>query len=89
MYKCKLKITLSYNSPPGRLTSGVFTNVQIDINVPRGVFIEKKMFKHESLSLSGSTTPPTEQLFVYAQNDLIPNDLKIEAMLTYMQAKNA
>lgn len=77
-------MTLSYNSPPGRLTSGQFSNVQIDLNVPKGVFVERKMFKHESLSLSGATTPPTEQLFLYAQNDLIPHDLKIEAMLTYM-----
>lgn len=84
VYKCKLKVTLSYNSPPGRMTTGAFSNVQIDINVPKGVYVEKKMFKHESLSLSGASTPPTEQLFLYAQNDLIPNDLKIEAMLTYM-----
>lgn len=47
------------------------------------------MFKYESLSLSGSTTPPTEQMYVYAQSDMIPSDLRIEASLTYLQARAA
>ena len=60
VYKCKLKVTLSYNSPPGRMTTGAFSNVQIDLNVPKGVFLEKKMFKYEALNFSGSSTPQTE-----------------------------
>lgn len=47
------------------------------------------MFKFESLTLSGASTPPTEQMYVYAQSDLIPSDLRIEASLTYLQARGA
>jgi hypothetical protein len=46
------------------------------------------MIKYDSLNLSGSSTPPTEMMFVYAQKDMIPNNLQIEATLTYMQIKD-
>jgi len=55
---------------------------------PKGVLIEKKIFKHESLTLSGASTPPTETVYVYAQKDMVPNDLKIEATLTYQQVRD-
>ena len=47
--------------------------------------MEKKMYKWDQLNLSGSSTPPTELLYVYAQNDLIPSDLTVELCMTYMQ----
>lgn len=37
--------------------------------------------------MSGSTTPPTESIYVYALNTMIPNDLNIEATCTYQQLK--
>jgi len=49
--------------------------------------MEKKMFKWESLNLSGTSTPPTEMIFIYAQNDLIPSDTNIELCMTYMQSR--
>jgi len=52
------------------------------------VLIEKKVVKHESLTLSGASTPPTETMYVYAQRDMVPNDLKIEATLTYQQVRD-
>jgi hypothetical protein len=62
----KLKVTLSYKQPPGVIGLGLFQNVQVDIKVPNSVLIEKKVIKFQSLSLAGSTTPPTEQIFLYA-----------------------
>lgn len=87
LYRCKLKVTLSHQAAPGVASTGYFTNVQVDLSAPKGVYLEKKMFKHESLTLSGASTPPTEQMYVYAQRDLIPSDLRIEASLTYVQAR--
>ena len=66
LYRCKLKITLSHQCPPAQASTGYFSNVQVDLSVPKGVYIETKMLKHESLTLSGSSTPPTEQMYVYA-----------------------
>lgn len=46
------------------------------------------MVKYDSLNLSGSSTPPTELLYIYALRNMIPNNLQIEATLTYLQIKD-
>lgn len=61
----------------------MFRSVQLNLQCPKGVLLEKSMIKYDSLNLSGSSTPPTEMMFVYAQKDMIPNNLQIEATLTY------
>lgn len=66
----------------------MFRNVQINLLVPKGVHIDKTMLKYDSLTLSGSSTPPTEIMFIYAKKDMIPNNLQIEATLTYLQIKD-
>ena len=53
--------------------------------MPRGAWIEKSVIKHEQLTLSGASTPPTEQLYVYAQRDFCPSNLQVTAALTYQQ----
>ena len=49
---------------------------------------EKTCIKHETLSMAMSSTPPIEQIFVYAQSHMLPHDLQIEAVLTYQQIKD-
>lgn len=83
----KLKMTLSNQGKPGTTSTGFYSNVQVDFNLPKGVYMEKKMFKWETLSLSGTSTPPTELLYIYAQNNLIPSDMNIELCMTYMQSR--
>ena len=42
---------------------------KVDTEVPcefKGVLIEKKVIKHENLTLMGASTPPTETMYVYA-----------------------
>lgn len=36
----------------------------------------------------GASTPPTETMYVYAQKDMVPSDLRIEANLTYLQVRD-
>jgi len=54
------------------------------LSCPKGVLLEKKVIKHESLTLMGASTPPTQTMYVYAQKDMVPHDLNIEANLTYL-----
>ena len=46
------------------------------------------MLKYDLLKFKGSTTPPVEQMYIYAQKDMIPNHLKLEATVTYQQVKD-
>jgi hypothetical protein len=39
--------------------------------------------KYEQLNMQGSSTPQTEQIFLYAQNDFIPTELELTASLSY------
>ena len=66
---------MSYQQAPGSINAGIFRNVQIDLTCPKGCMLEKKSIKHDSLTLMGASTPPTETMYVYAQKDMIPNDL--------------
>ena len=50
--------------------------------------IEKTVIKFENLTISGATTPPTEVCYIYALSDMVPNDLNIEATVTYQQIKD-
>ena len=52
------------------------------------MFLEKKVLKFDQLTLTGSSTPPTEIFFVYAKKDMVPSDLKIEAIITYQQVRD-
>lgn len=67
---------------------GQFKNVQIDLKFPKGVLSEKTVIKHDTLSLSAASTPPIEQVFIFAQKHMLPHDLKIESSLTYQQVKD-
>lgn len=67
---------------------GIFKNVQVDLKAPKGVLIDKSMIKHESLTLAGASTPLTEQIMIYAQKHMLPNELEIEATVTYQQIKD-
>ena len=87
-FRQKLKVTLSYQKAPGSITAGIFRNVQVDLDAPKGVQLEKKVFKFDQLTLTGSSTPPIEIFFVYAQKDMLPNDMKIEAIVTYQQVRD-
>lgn len=66
LFRQKLKVTLSYRQAPGQIGAGIFKNVQIDLVGPGGVLMEKTKIVYESLTLSGSTTPPTEIINIYA-----------------------
>lgn len=88
LYRMKLKVSLSYRQAPGNINVGIFKNVQIDLKFPKGVLSEKTCIKHESLSLTNSSTPPIEQILLYAQNHMLPHDLHVEAVLTYQQVKD-
>jgi len=44
---------------------------------------ERQTIKYEDLTLTGSSTPPTEQIMLFAQKHVLPVDLNIEATLTY------
>lgn len=65
-YRIKLKVTLTYKGKPGQATTGTFKSVQINLKVPNGAWIERNVIKHDELTMSGASTPPTEQLYVYA-----------------------
>ena len=82
-YRIKLKVTLTYKGKAGQTTAGEFKAVQINLKVPVGAWIERTVIKHDELTMSGASTPPTEQLYVYAQRDFCPSDLKVTAALTY------
>ena len=83
LYRLKLRVVLSYKSAPGEINQGSFKNVQIDLKLPKGILCETKTVRHETLELAGGQTPPTEQIYLYAQKHMLPNDLNIEATLTY------
>jgi hypothetical protein len=52
------------------------------------VLLEKKVLKFEQLTLTGTSTPPTEIFYVYAKKDMIPSDMRIHAVITYQQVRD-
>ena len=63
--------------------------MQIDLKLPKGILSEKVSIKYEDLTLTGASTPPTEQIMLFAQKHVLPVDLNIEATLTYQQIKDS
>ena len=46
-FRQKLKVTLSYQKASGSINAGIFKNVQVDIQAPKGVHLEKKVLKFD------------------------------------------
>ena len=88
LYRLKVKVTLSYEQAAGQAGVGFFKNVQINLRPPRGVMADRQQVKFDQLVLSGANTPPTEQIILYATKDMVPQDLHLEATLTYQQVKD-
>ena len=82
LYRLRLSVILSYTMSVAA-KKGVFKNIQVDLKFPKGTLASKKTIKIDSLVLTGSSTPFREEVDIFAQRDLVPHDLDVEASLTY------
>ena len=83
----KLQVTLSYSSGSNAQNAN-FKNVQLSVVYPEHtIYAEQNIFRYDTLSFDGRSTPEKIQVQLYPTNSCEPTSRKVKLYLTYQQNK--
>jgi Bardet-Biedl syndrome 9 protein len=81
VFRMKVKLSISYEGSEVK-------NLMININLPKHVDSDKKVFSYKILNF-GSHTPYTETFYIYPRNDFSPSSNEVVISASYMSIRSA